>query len=285
MISGSKSLIVNADDFGWSSGVNRGIVDACRNGILTSTTAMVNFPAFSDAAGMSRDTPELGVGLHINVVHGPPACKPSDIPTLVDSSGAFPGPNQALRRLLLGTVSTRELDLELNCQLRRFREEFGEPTHLDSHKHMHIFGALVPALTRLSRKLEVPRVRCPIERISMLPPSMTKLKSLILTCFGTRARRSFLEAGISTTEHFAGALESHSLTSSTCHSIVDGLQAGTTELMCHPGYLSDDDHDVIPGVAATQYREGQMQMLLDPSLKEHIIKQGVKLIHFGQLST
>jgi predicted glycoside hydrolase/deacetylase ChbG (UPF0249 family) len=244
---------------------------------------MVNFPSFTSAAELANEAQGLGIGLHVNVVHGPPVCSPERIPTLVSRDGCFPGPNEVLRRLTLGISSGVELDLELNGQLERFRAELGEPTHLDSHKHMHIFGELLPAFIRLAKKLETPRARCPSERLSLWPPSLAKGKAMVLTFFGTRARRAFRRSGIATTEHFAGALDSSSFTSAACRRIVDRLGFGATEMMCHPGYRSTEDHDVIPNVAITQHREEQMLTLLDGSLKEHILENDIQLIHYGQL--
>jgi predicted glycoside hydrolase/deacetylase ChbG (UPF0249 family) len=279
----SRALIVNADDFGWSSGVNRGIVEANRHGILTSTTAMVNFPGFTRAAEMAKDTQDLGVGLHVNIVHGPPICDPSKVPTLVNKGGCFPGSREVLRRLMLGISSKKEIDLELNSQLELFRAELGEPTHLDSHKHMHIFGVLLPSFIEVAEKLKTPRARCPSERLSLWPPSVVKGKAAVLTYFGARARKAFCASGIATTDHFAGALDSSSFTSAACRRIVDRLGVGTTELMCHPGYRSTEDHDLIPNVAITQHREEQMVTLLDGSLKEYILENDIRLIHYGQL--
>ncbi len=283
MVPEQKALIVNADDFGWSTGVNRGIVEACGKGILTSATAMVNFPAFKDAAKMATDLPELGVGLHLNIVHGPPISNPSAIPTLVNASGDFPGTEVVLRRLMLGRVSESDIELELSNQLELFRSEIGEPTHLDSHKHLHVFGSFLPAFIKIAGNLRIPRARCPSENIALRPPSPAWIKSLILSFLGSRAKSVFHNKGVLTPDHFEGGTDGHRFTADVCRRIVDRLEDGVTELMCHPGYRSKNDHDVIPDVAVTKYRERHLRTLLDPSLKAYILERGINLIHFGKL--
>lgn len=279
-----KLLIVNADDFGWSTGVNQGIADAHRAGILTSATAMVNFPMFGHAAELARALPKLGVGLHLNVVHGRPLLPASRVASLLGPDGLFPGPDAMLRRLLCGRVAARELDAELSAQLDRFRETLGEPTHVDSHKHMHAFGAFVPAVVRLALKLRVPRARCPGERGSLRHLfSGTGRKAVILGVFSRRLARALREACVLFPDRFCGTLQSRGLTPAALCSLIDGLGAGTTELMCHPGLPSADDHAVVPGVAATAFRGEQTQTLQSPEVKRRIADRKIRLCHYGQL--
>lgn len=279
-----KALIVNADDFGWSTGVNRGIVESHRSGILTSTTAMVTFPAFAEAAELARTVPALGVGLHLNVVHGPPVSDPSTVPSLLGRDGWFPGAGVMARRLLGGQIVASELDRELSAQLDRYRAVMGEPTHVDSHKHMHAFGSFVPAVIRLALKLRSPRARCPRERVP-LPAlcSPTGRKAAVLTLFAGRLRRALREAGVAFPEHFTGTVLSHDLTPATLGRLLGRLGPGTTELMCHPGLPSPDDHAVVAGVACTPYRPLQAAALQDASVRRRLEDSGARLCHYGQL--
>lgn len=138
-----RVLIVNADDFGLSKGQNYGIVEAYRNGVVTSTTALVNGEAIDHAAQLSHGLPALGVGMHFVLTLGKPV---SEMPGLT-------------RDGLLGkwiwqmaeedTLPLDEIAHELACQYQRFIELFGrEPTHLDSHHHVHMFSPSPPALRR-----------------------------------------------------------------------------------------------------------------------------------------
>jgi predicted glycoside hydrolase/deacetylase ChbG (UPF0249 family) len=133
-----RLLIVNADDFGCSRGVNRGIVEAHEHGIVTSASLMVNGPAATEAADYGREHPELAVGLHVDVRHWRVHRRPW---SLVWSDGR-------LRRLVARDVA---------AQLDRFRALMGRnPTHLDSHHHRHRGEALQPVFQTLARELEVP---------------------------------------------------------------------------------------------------------------------------------
>ena len=164
-------LIVNADDFGLSKGQNYGIVEACRHGVVTSTTAMVNGEAIEHAAALSRDLPDLGVGMHFVLTLGMPLT-------------AMPG---LTRDGLLGkwiwdmaeqgTLPLEEIARELDCQFNRFVDLFGrEPTHIDSHHHVHMIPAIFPLVAEFARRkgvaLRVDRqVDMPGETGGDLPPT------------------------------------------------------------------------------------------------------------------
>lgn len=134
-----RSLIVNADDFGYSRGVNRGIIEAHEDGVVTSASLMVDQPAAEEAAGYSRSRPELSLGLHFEL------------------------PARRLRRAIW-RLSRRQDDrlaravaTDLRRQLERFRRLVGsDPTHLDSHKHRHREEPLRSIYLEVARKLNVP---------------------------------------------------------------------------------------------------------------------------------
>jgi len=280
LISGGrmKKLIVSADDFGWSRGVNRGIVDAHLYGVLTSAALLVNFPAHADAARRARGCPALGVGLHLNIVHGSPLADPARIPSLLGTKGRFPGPFATLRRLLSGRIRRRELDLEIKAQLERFRETAGEPTHLDSHKHMHAFGCFTEAVAALAGEMSVPRVRCPLP----LFPGWS-WKSRLLRPAGRRAAASFEKAGIRFPDGLVGEDGMASRGAAELCRMLERIPEGVTELMCHPGYGSPDEDDVVPGVAVKATRESDLAALQDEALRTFLESQRIELIHYGQL--
>ena len=273
-----KKLIVNADDFGWSTGVNRGVIDAHERGVLTSATLLVNFPAHADAAERSRACPGLGVGLHLNIVHGPPVSDPGRIPSLLGSDGAFPGPASVLRRLLLGRIKPGELEVELKAQLSSFRRVAGEPTHLDSHKHLHVFGCFTDAVASIAGEMRTPRARCPLPLLS--PRAW---KSRLLFRAGRRTARIFTKHGLRFPDALVGEGGISSLQVSTLCRMLEQLPDGVTELMCHPGYHSTDEHDVVSNVAVTATRQSDLDMLMDAELRSFISEQGVECIHYGGL--
>ncbi|VEB00024.1 cellobiose phosphotransferase system YdjC-like protein [Klebsiella pneumoniae] len=143
-----RVLIVNADDFGLSKGQNYGIIEACRNGVVTSTTALVNGAAIDHAAQLSRSTPELAVGMHFVLTLGEPL-------------SAMPGINPRWPSGPNGSGSRRK---KIACRWKRsptswrvstvvFVELFGhEPTHIDSHHHVHMFAQIYPIVAAFARE-------------------------------------------------------------------------------------------------------------------------------------
>lgn len=135
-----RVLIVNADDFGLSKGQNYGIIEACRNGVVTSTTALVNGAAIDHAAQLSRSTPELAVGMHFVLTLGEPL---SAMPGLTRDGRLGKWIWQQAEE---DSLPLEEIAHELACQYHRFVELFGhEPTHIDSHHHVHMFARFIPS--------------------------------------------------------------------------------------------------------------------------------------------
>src|SRR6185437_448251 len=134
-----KKLIVNADDFGYTRGVNLGIIRGCQQGIVTSTTLMANGNAFEDAVACAKANPQLGVGVHLVLVGGRCVAKPQEIRSLADAEGNLPASlGDLLRKLWAGSIEPNEIACELRAQIRRVIEAGIEPTHVDCHKHTHL---------------------------------------------------------------------------------------------------------------------------------------------------
>ena len=140
-----RKLVVNADDFGFTRDVNQGIVEAYRNGILTSTTLMATGAAFDDAVCLARENSALDIGVHLVLVGEPP------FPITIA---------QLMRAMLLGRIRVYE---ELRAQVRRILDAGLEPTHLDTHKHTHLLPPVLDAVARLSEEYKIPWVRRPFD--------------------------------------------------------------------------------------------------------------------------
>src|SRR3954447_11297512 len=169
MHSPPRLLVINADDFGFAPGVNRGIVEAHRAGSLSSASMMVNTPAFQEAVALARtDAPRLGIGLHLNLVTGRPL---SAVPTLVDeATGAFHSLEVLARRALAGQVDATDVRRECDAQLAALRAAGIAPTHLDSHRHAHVLPGILPAVTACAHEAAVRIVRRPLDRPTPLDP-------------------------------------------------------------------------------------------------------------------
>jgi predicted glycoside hydrolase/deacetylase ChbG (UPF0249 family) len=249
-----KRLIVNADDFGRTAGINRGVVQAHERGIVTSTTLMVNYAPAAEAAAMARQNPGLGVGLHVQLTGGPPALPAEQIRSLVDFQGRLPAKPDGLTQ-----ANPAEVLAEARAQLRRFRELMGrEPTHLDSHHHSHReSSAVLDALCTVSWETGLP--------VRNASPAV---------------RERLAREGIRTTDYFVEEFYDKGVTLEEVVRIVGDLEPGTTELMCHPAVV-DEELKATSGYAEPRTRE--LQVLTNREVRQVIQAAGIQLINFTAL--
>src|SRR5262245_1817874 len=166
-----KRLIVNADDFGLTRGVNDGIARAFRSGIVTSATIMANGKAFDHAVEHARANRGLGVGCHLALVGGSPVSLPARIPSLINKDGLLPATlTELVVRLSRGLISTDAIVTELRAQVERAVNAGITPTHFDSHKHSHTHPVVMEALALVAGEFGIKRVRNPFERVFSSTP-------------------------------------------------------------------------------------------------------------------
>lgn len=294
-----RLIVVNADDFGISEGVNRGIVEAHRRGILTSTTLMANMPAFEQAVALSRENPGLGVGLHLNLTAGAPIIPTSEVPTLVGEDGRFLLGGVFLRQLTLGRLNLREVEAELGAQIERAQGLGIAPTHLDSHHHIHIHPALQPVAIDLALRYGIGGIRSTVEfgladgvgQVGMLLRGIREgeretvrgryLKAVVLSVLGrllqVRARR----AGLATPSYFRGLLLGMAFGPTSLHRLLRSLPDGSTELMCHPGYL---DEGLKKETSYSVGRDSELRALIDPVSSEILSERTVRPARYSDLT-
>ena len=149
-------LIVNADDFGLTPGINQGILDCFLANSISSATLMVNTSATDEAVDIAKNNPALGMGLHFNLTLGRPLNKPETISSLVREDGSFHSRVDFEKRMLLGRVKHADVIREFYSQARRF-EAFGIfMTHVDSHQHVHLFPAVFNILAEYCERENIP---------------------------------------------------------------------------------------------------------------------------------
>jgi len=286
-----KRLIVNADDFGFTRGVNAGIVRAHKTGIVTSTTIMANGEAFENAVELARANPGLGVGCHLAVVGGRPVAKASEVRSLLDVDGALPATlTQLMIKLARGSVATDEIAHEFRAPLERVASAGIQPTHLDTHKHSHTHPQVMKALARVAAEFGIKCVRNPFEgvfapvRLSSLS-KWAYLKQYALSAAiqpgAIEFKRLAREHGLKTPDRFYGVGLTGMLDSAAIRSMMESLGEGTAELMCHPG-VYDDDLDRAP-TRLKRERERELEAICDPSLRRLAEEQGIELINYGEL--
>ncbi|HVS12467.1 MAG TPA: carbohydrate deacetylase [Thermoanaerobaculia bacterium] len=249
----ARRLIVNADDLGRTVGINDGIFASHRDGIVTSATLMVGYPAARDAASRLAEHPALGVGLHVQLSGGRPLLDPERIPSLVDADGNLPR-----RPTGLGDVRAAEVAAEIRTQLARFVTLVGRlPTHLDSHHHSHCVPVVRDVLVELATEHGLPVRNASPEVAAAL-----------------RAR------GVATTTVFDDRFYDAGVTLEVLLAAISGVGEGTTELMCHPGRSDDELRE---GSTYAGVRDQEIRLLCAPEARAAITEHGIELIHFGAL--
>jgi len=286
---------VNADDLGWTSGVNRAIVEAHRNGIVTSTTVLANGLAFEDGMQVARATPGLGVGVHLNLTNGRPILPSNRVTTLVDARGEFSGTTpQLLFRMASGKLALAEVEQEWDAQIRRVRDAGIEPTHLDGHKHVHMLPKFFPIAVRLAKKHGIASVRIAHESSTLraaLASGQSHNSGAVLKQ-GAQARglkllapdaRELAEgAGIDVADYFCGIAQTGELTQQGLQKLLSVLPEGITELMCHPGYA--DEELAKSGTRLQASREAELRILTDTEIRISVASLGIRLINYAQIT-
>ena len=226
-----RQLVVNADDLGLTAGVNDGIFDAHDMGILTSASLFAGAPATADAVRRARARSSLGVGAHLTLVDGTPTLPADSIPTLVTGDGRFRASwRPFIVACLQGRVSLGEVERELTAQIEQIRAMGISLTHLDAHKHVHLYPPVFAIVARLAARFGIPVVRVPYERGSWL--------NALLWPWAQRNYRVAAALGVRT-PHFIGRLATGVLTRPVLHEMLRSTGPGVTELMVHPGYVDE----------------------------------------------
>jgi predicted glycoside hydrolase/deacetylase ChbG (UPF0249 family) len=287
-----RNLIVNADDLGWTEGVNLGIAEAHRNGIVTSASLLANGAAFASGVEMARTTPGLGVGVHLNLSDGEPVAERELVTTLLNDKGELEGrPESLLLKLARRSVSVQEIEQEWDAQIQKVRASGIEPTHLDGHRHVQMLPGLFEIALRLAKKHGIAAVRISHEESSLRAAlsAGAKQKGTVVMKQGVQARGLKLlapdareqaeRAGIVAADFFCGIAQTGELTKEGVLRLLEILPEGTTELMCHPGYMDDDLAKSATRLQAS--RQTELAILTDTQVRNLVASQGIRLIDYG----
>lgn len=240
-------LIINADDFGLTAGVNRAVAELHSAGVLTSATLMARAGATSEAIDIAMRTPSLGIGCHVVLVDGEPVLPPREIPTLVDQkTGCFPDKlTTFLGRLFTGRVSAEEIEAEATAQISLLKSKGLQLTHIDTHKHTHMFPAVLRPLLRAARAANIRAVRNSFEpswavRATAGAGWARCTEVNLLRKLESRCRRIIAEEGMVTTSGTVAVVGTGVLNAAMVRSLLSAMPEGTWELVTHPGYNDAD---------------------------------------------
>ncbi|MGD0445709.1 MAG: ChbG/HpnK family deacetylase [Edaphobacter sp.] len=285
-------LIINADDFGLTQGVNRAIEELHQAKVLTSATLMATGPAFEDAVAIAHANPALGVGCHILLTDGVPVLPPEAIPTLLgpDRKTFRPSLVDFVQALLRGKISEQEIEREALAQIQKLQHARINITHIDTHKHTHLFPAVCRPLLKIAEQNSIHAIRHPFEqpwslalghgkRIRRL---QVKLLGSLKTKFEQQPQirsRTILSTGGS-----IGISATGNLYGETLREILQAMPPeGTFELVCHPGY-NDRDLDRIT-TRLRAHREIERNALLAEVSAIALHPNAPQLINYGELAT
>jgi hopanoid biosynthesis associated protein HpnK len=291
-----KNLIVNADDLGWTAGVNRGIAEAHRHGIVTSASLLANGSAFASGVEVARSTPGLGVGVHLNLSDGAPVAARELVTSLVNDAGEFEGgPENLLLRIASRGLALHEVEQEWEAQIEKVRDAGIQPTHVDGHKHVHMLPGLFEIALRLAKRYAIAAIRVAHEASSLRAALSTgeQLHTAAVLKQGVQARGLKLLArdareqaervGISTADYFCGIAQTGEMTKDGVAQLLRNLPEGTTELMCHPGYADEALQQTHTRLQAS--RQTELEILTDVEIRNLVASQGIRLIDYGLVAS
>ena len=281
----TRQLVVNADDFGISRGVNRGIIEAHQGGLVTSASLMANLPAAEDALTRATICPDLGLGLHLTLTAGRPLSPPEQVSTLVDGNGQFLVLGTLLARLSTGKVQGDQIRRELSAQIEWALRRGVRPDHVDSHHHVHVHPRVAPIVIALAREHQIGWVRCPAESgptPSVLAlPAKDAARTVAISTFGLVTRALVLRAGLRTTRHFRGIGLGMGFGEAGLLRALGSLPPGLTELMTHPGH---PDEELVRLTVFAEGRDRELGALTSPAVRDAIRRRRVRLTSFAWLT-
>jgi chitin disaccharide deacetylase len=284
-----RKLIVSADDFGLSEGLNQAVEEAHLHGFLSSTSVLVNRPASEAVAETSKRCPDLDFGLHVNLTLGRPVSEPRTVPTLVDSSGFFR--RDVVRRASLRQVRCEEVFREVRAQVSRLVALGVSPVHWDSHQNVAYSPALVRPIAAACRAEGLRCTRSPRAWIvdRRVPPRLARWKNRL-----RRPRRLFADAGCLVSRAWLARsfampdwrTSPHLVRSGVDYrgawdEILASLPIGVAEVIAHPVRIEDAGTGASPNAAAT--RAVDFSVLSDPAVRISLEAGGVTLISFRDL--
>ena len=291
-----RRLIVNADDFGLTAGVNRAIAEAHQHGIVTSATLMANSQAFAEAVATTKSLPagRFSVGCHLVLLDGEPLSPPEKVPSLLEASNGTHRFRESLNDFVIASfrhkLNPDEIETEVSAQISRMLAAGIHPTHFDTHKHAHMFPAVLRPLLRAARANGVKAVRNPFGQVWPLPlTSLLRTRQVwkrfaqlnVLRNFAGKFRREVETHGLKTTDGSLGVLATGVLDMKLFTTIVESIPEGTWEFVCHPGY-NDADLDRVH-TRLRHSREQELSLLTSPEAKALLQRRGVELISYHEL--
>lgn len=281
-----KRFIVNADDFGLHTEINKGIIKGYQEGFITSTSIMPSAPAYEEAVELAKNNPSLGIGIHLTLVGGVNSVLPKEkVSTLLDAEGRFlPDYVAFAKRYYSGGIKSSQLEAELRGQIEQVLDTGLTITHIDSHQHTHVLPGINKLVLKLCCEYNIKRIRIPREDYffsgGFTAGVGRKIGRAGLSFCAQMAAWRADKLGIAYPEHFFGMLAGGHLNARLVGNIIRSLPEGTSELMTHPGLNAT----ALGKVFTWQYHwEDELESYLDSGNRDLLAKERVELINFGHI--
>ena len=293
-------LIVNADDFGLTPGVNRAIVEAHQRGIVTSATLMANGAAFDDAVRLARANPGLDVGCHVVLMDGAAMSDARDIPSLVDNRESTNAHATMFRAsfgsfavaALRGRLDPQQIEREATAQIRKIQNAGIVLSHIDSHKHAHMLPMVLRPLLRAAKACGIRGIRNPFVPVRPLAyahlfrrPRLWKryTEVKLLRGWHDAFRRIVADTGMNTPDGSFGVLSTGALDLKLFQAIAGCIPEGTWEFVCHPGYNDADLDRVRTRLRASRMKE--LEVLTSADARTALESRAIRLMRFSGLGS
>jgi chitin disaccharide deacetylase len=279
-----RTLVVTGDDFGLTPGINEGIVQAHRRGILTHSSVMAAAPFAPEALQLARETPSLSLGVHLVLADGRPCLPPHRVRTLVDGDGRFrPTAGAFVRDWIASAIDAADVERELRAQIETVRRSGRKPTHLDAHKHLHMWPPIFDIVARLADESGIRAIRVAVERPILglaienrtdRPAFSQSIDNAMMAPLGWMAWRSLARRGIAPT-WFLGRVHTGLLTPARLERAFQRIPPGRAEMMTHPGLVDEQLSFVRTRLRAE--REHELALLCAPETRALLRQAGVEL--------
>jgi hopanoid biosynthesis associated protein HpnK len=285
-----RRLIVNADDFGYTAGVNRAIVESHTGGVVTSSTLMANGDAFADAVRSAATLPKLSIGCHVVLTDGKPVLSAKQLPSITSGELLRDGMAKFAARAIAGSMDAGQITAESAAQIRKIQSAGITVSHIDTHKHTHLFPKILRPLLSAAAGCGVRAVRNPFgPRLPLRSNQILERPGLwrryvelrILGGFAGKFREAVEREDFVTPDGTLGIVVTGVLDETLFDAIARSIPDGTWEFVCHPGYNDRDLQGAKTRLRAS--RETELRVLTLPAAREVLSQQGIELISYRDL--
>lgn len=280
-----KKFIVNADDFGLCEEVNKGIVQAFRDGIVTSVSLMATGEGYDDAVAWARKYPAMDVGIHLTLIEEKPVLHEKQIHSLIDDTGHFrKNIYQFYWDYICAKISLNEVEKEFDAQISKILKDGVNITHIDSHQHVHMIPGILNITIELAKKYEIKHIRFSKEKLLLRRffenRDLARLfQQCILNIFCLYSKNKIRNYAV---ENFFGFYCGGRLSKQDLYFIVKEHREGVCEIMCHPGFSADTSN----GNKYIHWKyqwEKELEILTDREILDMIKNEKVMLVSYSDI--